>query len=178
MHTPADRSARPVNVSSLPNEYLSFRLGTVEYGIDILKVQEIRGYEQPTGIANAPDYLKGVLNLRGTIVPVMDLRVKLGMQQANFDNLTVTVILNLDKGPVGLVVDAVSDVIALVPEQIRPTPHFDGDVHADHILGLGTLGEPGQERMLLLLDIEKLLAQAPTARATPAAVEPAEEALA
>ncbi len=164
--TPAASAKRP------PHEYLSFRLGAVEYGIDILKVQEIRGYEQPTRIANAPDYLKGVLHLRGVIVPVMDLRVKLGKQQANFDNLTVTVILNLEKGPVGVVVDAVSDVVALAPEHMRPTPNFDGDVNADHILGLGALGEPGQERMLILLDIEKLLAH------TPAAVEQAEAALA
>ncbi|BDT66814.1 chemotaxis protein CheW [Comamonadaceae bacterium OS-1] len=171
MHTPA-ASARPDSSPSLPNEYLLFRLGSVEYGIDILKVQEIRGYEQPTRIANAPDYLKGVLHLRGVIVPVMDLRVKLAQEQANFDSLTVTVILNLEKSPVGVVVDSVSDVIVLAPEQIRPTPHFDGDINADHILGLGTLGESDEERMLILLDIEKMLAP------TRATVHEAEEALA
>lgn len=168
MYLSADSSARPVSSSSLPSEYLSFRLGTVEYGIDILKVQEIRGYEQPTRIANAPSYLKGVLHLRGVIVPVMDLRVKQG-QPAHFDNLTATVILNLEKNPVGVVVDAVSDVVTLAPEHIRPTPHFDGDVNAGHILGLGSLGEPGQERMFVLLDIEKLLAP------TPVGVRPKEE---
>jgi purine-binding chemotaxis protein CheW len=173
MHLSIDPSARPVSSASLPSEYLSFRLGTVEYGIDILKVQEIRGYEQPTRIANAPDYLKGVLLLRGVIVPVMDLRVKQG-QPANFDNLTVTVILNLEKNPMAVVVDAVSDVVTLAPEHIRPTPHFDGAVNADHILGLGSLGEPGQERMFVLLDIEKLLAHTPVG----AHQEEPEEALA
>ncbi|WP_367849456.1 chemotaxis protein CheW [Rhodoferax sp. WC2427] len=172
MHLPATPSARSASVPSLPNEYLSFRLGSVEYGIDILKVQEIRGYEQPTRIANAPGYLKGVLHLRGVIVPVMDLRIKLAQEQATFDSFTVTVILNLEQGPVGVVVDSVSDVIGLAPEQIRPTPHFDGDINADHILGLGTLGDPGEERMLILLDIEKMLAH------TPATVPEAEEALA
>ena len=139
------------------SEYLSFRIGAVEYGIDILKVQEIRGYEEPTRIANAPAYLKGVLHLRGVIVPVIDLRVKLAQTNIGFDTLTVTVILNLAQGPVGAVVDAVSDVIELSPAQTRPAPTFDSAVDADYITGIGTLGEGAQERMLLLLDIERLL---------------------
>lgn len=158
MRTPAINQTVAVPAAmGASSEYLSLRLGAVEYGIDILKVQEIRGYEQPTRIANAPAYLKGVLNLRGVIVPIMDLRVKLNQAHIGFDNLTVTVILNLAQGPVGAVVDAVSDVIELSPAQTRPAPTFDSAVDADYITGIGTLGEGAQERMLLLLDIERLL---------------------
>nr|WP_315430485.1 chemotaxis protein CheW [uncultured Albidiferax sp.] len=158
MNTPAiNLTASTPAAMGVTSEYLSFRLGAVEYGIDILKVQEIRGYEKPTRIANAPTYLKGVLNLRGVIVPIMDLRVKLDQAHISFDNLTVTVILNLAQGPVGAVVDAVSDVIELSPAQTRPAPTFDGSIDADYITGIGTLGEGAQERMLLLLDIERLL---------------------
>ena len=139
------------------SEYLSFRIGAVEYGIDILKVQEIRGYEEPTRIANAPAYPKGVLHLRGVIVPVIDLRVKLAQTNIGFDTLTVTVILNLAQGPVGAVVDAVSDVIELAAEQIRPAPAFDDAAAATHITAIGTISHGDKERMLILLDIEKLM---------------------
>ncbi len=148
---------RPTATTGGSGEYLSFRLGTVEYGIDILKVQEIRGYEPPTRIANAPSYLKGVLNLRGNIVPILDLRVKLGQQQVGFDNLTVTVILHLAQGLVGAVVDAVSDVIELSPGQIRPAPVWDAAVDTAHITGIGTVRHADTERMLVLLDIEMLM---------------------
>jgi len=139
-------------------EFLTFRLGGVSYGIDILKVQEIRGYEAPTRIATAPDYVKGVLNLRGVIVPILDLRVKLGMQNANFDAMTVTVVLNLDQRVAGIVVDAVSDVIELQGEQIMPAPEFDNEVDASYITGIADALQGDQQRMLVLLDIEKLMA--------------------
>jgi purine-binding chemotaxis protein CheW len=158
----------PAAAKSVTGEYLSFRLGAVEYGIDILKVQEIRGYESPTRIANAPNYLKGVLNLRGAIVPIMDLRVKLGQEQVDFDDLTVTVILNLARGPVGAVVDAVSDVIKLSPEQIRTAPVFDSAVDTAHMTGIGTIQQGDAERMLILLDIEKLMLNAVAEQAEPA----------
>jgi purine-binding chemotaxis protein CheW len=158
----------PATAKSVTGEYLSFRLGTVEYGIDILKVQEIRGYESPTRIANAPSYLKGVLNLRGAIVPIMDLRVKLGQEQVDFDDLTVTVILNLARGPVGAVVDAVSDVIKLPPAQIRTAPVFDSAVDTAHMTGIGTIQQGDAERMLILLDIEKLMLNAVAEQAEPA----------
>ncbi len=145
----------------------------MEYGIDILKVQEIRGYESPTRIANAPSYLKGVLNLRGAIVPIMDLRVKLGQEQVDFDDLTVTMILNLAQGPVGAVVDAVSDVIELAPAQIRPAPVFDSAVDTAHMTGIATIQQDDTERMLILLDIEKLMSHTVAPHA-----EPAEPALA
>lgn len=140
-------------------EYLSFRLGTVEYGIDILKVQEIRGYEVPTRIANASAYLLGVLNLRGVIVPILDLRLKLGQVQAGFDHATVTVVLNLERGMVGAVVDAVNDVVELSPAQILPTPAVGGPAEDSFIYGIGALQNGEQERTLVMLDIEKLMRQ-------------------
>lgn len=134
-------------------EYLTFRLGGEEYGIDILKVQEIRGYEAPTRIAHAPAFIKGVTNLRGTIVPIVDLRLKLGCAQVEYSASTVVVILNLHSRIVGVVVDSVSDVMALPPDSLRPAPDVDGSIDRNAVLGLGALGE----RMLILLDIDKLM---------------------
>ena len=134
-------------------EYLSFTLGNEQYGVDILKVQEIRGYDQVTRVPDAPDYIKGVINLRGTIVPVIDLRLKLRLENATYDAFTVMIVLNVDQRVVGIVVDSVSDVIELAAEQIRPTPEFGAAVDTRFINGIGTQ----DERMLILLDIETLL---------------------
>ena len=134
-------------------EYLTFRLDREEYGIDILKVQEIRGYEPPTRIANAPSFIKGVVNLRGTIVPIVDMRLKFNCANAQYDAFTVVIILNLHQRIVGIVVDSVSDVMGLVPDQMRGAPDIESIIDADSIIGLGSLGE----RMLILLDIEKLM---------------------
>ena len=135
-------------------EYLTFRLDQEEYGIDILKVQEIRGYEPPTSIANAPAFIKGVVNLRGTIVPIVDMRLKFHCAQAQYDSFTVVIILSLFERVVGIVVDSVSDVLELAPDSIRPAPQIDSAIDSSCILGLGAVGE----RMLILLDIEKLMA--------------------
>nr|WP_240636203.1 chemotaxis protein CheW [Caldimonas tepidiphila] len=139
--------------SAPPQEYLTFRLGGEEYGIEILKVQEIRGYEEPTHIANAPAFLKGVINLRGTIVPIVDMRMRFGCPQANYDAFTVVIILHLGARVVGVVVDSVSDVMELPAEAIKPPPEMDAAVDAQYITGLGSSGE----RMLILLDIERLI---------------------
>jgi purine-binding chemotaxis protein CheW len=135
------------------NEYLTFKLGNEEYGIDILKVQEIRGYDQVTPIANSPQFLKGVINLRGTIVPIVDMRIKFGVSKAEYDQFTVVIILNIAHRVVGIVVDSVSDVTPLSADQVRPTPELGGVVDTSYINGLAALGE----RMLILLDIEKLM---------------------
>jgi purine-binding chemotaxis protein CheW len=138
------------------NEFLTFTLGAEEYGVDILKVQEIRGYDTVTRIPDAPDYLKGVINLRGTIVPVIDLRIKFRLESADYNSFTVMIILNIARRVVGVVVDGVSDVLQLSSEQIRPPPDLStngGGGATDFITGLGTL----DERMLILVDIEKLL---------------------
>ena len=134
-------------------EYLTFRLDQEEYGIDILKVQEIRGYEQPTRIANAPAFIKGVVNLRGTIVPIVDMRLKFNCAQADYNSFTVVIILNLRDRVVGIVVDSVSDVMELSAENIRSAPDVESAIDNGCILGLGSVGE----RMLILLDIEKLM---------------------
>lgn len=135
-------------------EYLTFRLGAEEYGIDILKVQEIRGYDAVTRIANAPDFIKGVINLRGVIVPIVDLRLKFKLGAADYNEFTVVIILNVAKRVVGVVVDSVSDVLELAPEQIRPAPEFNSLLDAGYITGLGSVGE----RMMILVDIERLMA--------------------
>ncbi|MDA3992457.1 chemotaxis protein CheW [Klebsiella aerogenes] len=134
-------------------EFLIFTLGNEEYGIDILKVQEIRGYDQVTRIANTPDFIKGVTNLRGVIVPIIDLRVKFAQQGVSYDENTVVIVLNFGMRVVGIVVDGVSDVLSLTAEQIRPAPEFAVTLATEYLTGLGALGE----RMLILVDIEKLL---------------------
>lgn len=134
-------------------EYLTFRLDQEEYGIDILKVQEIRGYEPPTRIANAPNFIKGVVNLRGTIVPIVDMRLKFNCSKTEYDSFTVVIILNLHTRIVGIVVDSVSDVMELPAESLKSAPDVDSVIGNDSVLGLGSLGD----RMLILLDIEKLM---------------------
>ncbi len=134
-------------------EFLTFRLGAEEYGIDILKVQEIRGYEAPTRIANAPAFFKGVVNLRGVIVPIVDLRVRFGLGDAQYDAFTVVIVLNVAGRVVGVVVDSVSDVLDLAPEDVRDAPDVSAVIDHGCIVGLGTVGE----RMLILLDIERLI---------------------
>lgn len=139
--------------SIVQGEFLAFTLGQEEYGIDILKVQEIRGYETVTRIANAPAFIKGVVNLRGVIVPIIDMRIKFNLADPTYDQFTVVIILNVGGRVVGMVVDGVSDVISLTPEQIRPSPDFSSDLDTGYIFGIGTLNE----RMLILVDIEKLM---------------------
>jgi len=134
-------------------EFLTFTLGPEEYGIDILKVQEIRGYDAVTTIANTPNFIKGVINLRGIIVPIVDMRIKFKLENVSYDQLTVVIILNLASRVVGMVVDGVSDVIALTPEQIKTAPQFGATLDTQYLMGLGTV----DERMLILVDIEKLM---------------------
>ncbi|MBC3934869.1 chemotaxis protein CheW [Undibacterium rugosum] len=135
------------------HEFLAFTLGNEEYGIDILKVQEIRGYEAVTRIANAPEFLKGVINLRGIIVPVVDMRIKFNLGTPTYDQFTVVIILNIEGRIVGMVVDSVSDVTTLMPGQVRPAPEMGTTFSTDFLIGLGTL----EDRMLILVDIDKLM---------------------
>ncbi len=140
-------------VDLVGQEFLAFTLGREEYGIDILKVQEIRGYESVTRIANVPDFIKGVINLRGTIVPIVDMRIKFRLGTPVYDVMTVVIILNISSRIVGMVVDTVSDVITLGAEQIKPPPEIDTALSADFLMGLGTY----EERMLILIAIDKLM---------------------
>ena len=138
------------------SEWLTFKLGTEEYGIDILRVQEIRSYEAPTRIANAHPTLKGVVNLRGVIVPIVDMRIHFNLDSASYDAFTVVIVLNLGKKVVGMVIDAVSDVITLAPHEIRLAPQLSAAAQTRNLLGIGSLGE----RTLMLLDIEQLICSA------------------
>ena len=141
-------------------EYLTFRLGGEEYGIDILRVQEIRSYEQPTRIANAPAFIKGVVNLRGVIVPIIDLRVKLGCETVDYNQFTVVIVLNVRGRVVGAVVDSVSDVLELGGDHIKPAPELSASVDPGFITGIGNIKTGSVERMLILMDIEGLLSAA------------------
>ena len=134
-------------------EFLVFTLGDEEYGIDILKVQEIRGYDQVTRIANTPSFIKGVTNLRGVIVPIVDLRVKFSQSDVDYNENTVVIVLNLGQRVVGSVVDGVSVVLSLTTDQIRPAPEVAVTLSTEYLTGLGALGD----RMLILVNIEKLL---------------------
>ncbi|MEZ2296807.1 chemotaxis protein CheW [Variovorax sp. RCC_210] len=134
-------------------EVVTFKLGEEEYGIDIQKVQELRGYDAVTRIANAPDYIKGVVNLRGIIVPIIDMRIKFKLGDPTYDQFTVVIVLNIGGRVVGMVVDSVSDVITLTAEQIKPAPEMGSVLDADYLIGLGTL----DERMLILVDIDRLM---------------------
>lgn len=144
------------DLTTAAREYLTFRLSQEEYGIDILKVQEIRGYEPPTRIANAPTFIKGVVNLRGTIVPIVDMRLKFNCSEAEYNSFTVVIILNLRSRIVGIVVDSVSDVLELAADSIKSAPDIESIIDNGCILGLGSVNE----RMLILLDIERLMSGA------------------
>jgi purine-binding chemotaxis protein CheW len=152
MSTPAS-GHKGVDIVDDGREFLAFKLGAEEYGIDILKVQEIRGYEAVTRIASAPEFIKGVINLRGIIIPVVDMRIKFALGTPTYDQFTVVIILNISGRVVGMVVDGVSDVTTLSQEQIRPAPDMGASFDSQFMIGLGTI----DERMLILIDIDKLM---------------------
>jgi purine-binding chemotaxis protein CheW len=144
----------PMKALSGALEFLSFTLGKEEYGVDIQKVQELRAYTAVTAIANAPDYIKGVVNLRGVIVPIVDLRIKFRLADPSYDQFTVVIIMYVGQSQVGVVVDSVSDVITLKAGQLKPVPQMGSSINADYMVGVGAV----DERMILLVDIDKLLA--------------------
>ena len=143
-------------VQAVSGQYLTLRLGQEEYAIDILRVQEIRSYEEPTKMVNSPSFVKGVVNLRGVIVPIVDLRLKLNTDTADYTEFTVVIILNIRGTVIGAVVDGVSDVVTLTSDIIKPAPQFDSGIDARFVLGLANLGE----RMLIVMNMEALLSNA------------------
>ena len=155
-HVARHEAARAAAASQSGSEYLTFRLGAEEYGIDILKVQEIRSYEAPTRIANSPAFIKGVVNLRGVIVPIVDLRLKLGCDSNDYNSFTVVIVLNVRGRVVGAVVDSVSDVLELSRDSIKPAPEMASAVDTSFITGISSVND----RMLILMDIEELMASA------------------
>ena len=153
MHYETAATGNAATQDKATGEYLTFVLGNEEYGIEILKVQEIRGYDNVTKIANTPDFIKGVVNLRGRIVPIVDLRIKFKLGKVEYDEFTVVIILNLNGRVVGIVVDGVSDVTALQESQIRDVPDLVSSIDTRYILGLASV----DEHMLILVDIERLM---------------------
>jgi purine-binding chemotaxis protein CheW len=137
-------------------EWLTFKLGGEEYAIDILSVQEIRSYEKVTRLANAPAMVKGVINLRGVIVPIVDMRIRFNLEHVNYDEFTVVIVLNIGQQIVGMVIDGVSDVVKLEPDAVKPAPAMSTGVGIDHLLAIGSI----DQRTLLLLDIQKLMRSA------------------
>jgi len=170
----SDSQPRGASKGEPEHEFLTFTLGNEEYGIDILKVQEIRGYNAVTPIVSAPAFIKGVMNLRGTIVPIVDLRIKFGVGKAEYDAFTVVVVLRIMNRTIGIVVDSVSDVLQLTSEEIRQPPQFGAALDTEYLMGLGAL----EGRMLILVDIEKLISSKDMALfdsdepATPGALAP------
>jgi purine-binding chemotaxis protein CheW len=141
------------NLKTAAGEYLTFVLGNEQYGIEILKVQEIRGYDAVTQIANMPPFIKGVVNLRGKIVPIVDLRIKFNLGKVEYNEFTVVIILNLSGRIVGIVVDGVSDVRELREEHLREVPSLVTRIDTKYIVGLATI----EQEMLILVDIERLM---------------------
>jgi purine-binding chemotaxis protein CheW len=137
-------------------QFLTFKLAGEEYGVGILSVQEIRGWSAVTAIPHSPAWLLGVINLRGVVVPIIDLRIKFNIAKAEYNEFTVVIILNVGSRVVGVVVDGVSDVITLTPEQIKPAPSLGSNTDTSHIIGFGTL----DDRMRILMDVERLMAGA------------------
>ena len=150
------RSKQAAAVTADAGQYLTLRLGEEDYAIDIMRVQEIRSYEEPTRMANSPSFIKGVINLRGVIVPIIDLRMKLNISKVDYTEFTVVIILNIKGVVTGAVVDAVSDVVTLDAQMIKPAPQFESAVDARFILGIANVGE----RMLIVMNMETLLSNA------------------
>ena len=150
------QTKRPGVVGAYSGQYLTLRLGDEDYAIDIMRVQEIRSYEEPTRMANSPSFIKGVVNLRGVIVPIVDLRMKLNISKVEYNEFTVVIILKLGGTVIGAVVDAVSDVVNLDANMIKDAPQFESAIDARFILGLATVGE----RMLIVMNMEALLSNA------------------
>ncbi|MBM4134842.1 MAG: chemotaxis protein CheW [Nitrospira sp.] len=161
----ASASERQTGLASDGSQYLTFVLGEEHYGLDILRVQEIKGYTAVTRIPNTPDYIKGVLNLRGTIVPIVDLRCKFGMPQAEYTMFTVIVVVVVQDKIMGVVVDAVSDVLNITTKDIQPPPHFGAQVDTSFIQNIAKSGD----RLITLLDIDRVLSDGEVAQAMAAA---------
>lgn len=149
----ASRDTTPSSVISNAAEYLAFRLGREEYAIDILRVQEIRGYEEATRIANAPMYIKGVINLRGRIVPIVDLRLLFKLPNPCYDSFTVVIVINVCSTILGIVVDSVNDVVQIASTDLKPAPEFGASVDASYLGAIASVAD----RMILLLQIEELV---------------------
>ncbi len=137
------------------NQYLTFSLAEEEYGLEILRVQEIKGYSKVTPLPNTPPEVRGVMNLRGTVVPIIDLRARLGLAQTEYDRFTVIIVVNAGAKVAGLVVDAVSDVLNVAASELVPTPDLGAGVDTAFMTGMARAGD----RLVTLLNVDRLLRQ-------------------
>lgn len=144
---------RPAGMSTDGNQFLTFSLGEELYGVDILRVQEIKGYTAVTKIPNTPSHIKGVLNLRGTIVPIVELRTKFGMPTIDYTAFTVIIVVVVQDKVMGLVVDAVSDVLDIGKKDIQAAPDFGTKIDVTFLNGIGKSGD----KLVSLLNIDRLL---------------------
>lgn len=146
-----------IDANGETDQFLTFIMSTEEYGVDILRVQEIRGWDSVTPIPNCPPYIKGVINLRGTIVPIVDLRERFGLESVEYGPTTVVIVLKVigetSERIMGIVVDAVSDVYNIKNEDMKPAPDFGSVVSIEFVSGLATI----DEKMLIILDIDMML---------------------
>lgn len=153
MSIPATSGNKSTVSASTALEFLAFTLGDEEYGIDIQSVQELRSYDTVTRLANTPEFIKGVVNLRGIIVPIIDMRIKFSLGTPVYDQVTVVIVLNIGGRVMGMVVDSVSDVITLTSDEIKPPPQMGTAINTDYLIGIGAL----DQRMLVLIDIARLM---------------------
>lgn len=147
------RGSEGAESSGVIKEILAFRLGGEEYGVNILNVQEIQGYNETTKIPGVPEFIKGVVNLRGNIVPIVDMRIKFGLEVAAYDQFTVVIILRVLGRTIGIVVDGVSDVLQLAASNIQDAPELGSSIDTEFIEGLATVAD----RMIILVDMEKMM---------------------
>jgi purine-binding chemotaxis protein CheW len=148
-----DALSSQISFATDGNQYLTFTLGQEEYGVEILKVQEIKGYSAITPIPNTPSYIKGVMNLGGTIIPVVDLRAKFGMVATEYNQFTVIIVVRVGAKVMGVIVDAVSDVLNIPTTDIQAAPDFGAQVETRFISGMAKAGE----KLVVLLEIEKII---------------------
>ncbi len=148
-----DTLSSQISFASDGNQFLTFALAGEEYGVEILKVQEIRGYSDVTAIPNTPAHLKGVMDLRGTIIPVVDLRTKLSMPEAEYSSFTVIIVLKVTTKVMGVIVDGVSDVLNIPRSDIQPAPDFGADMDTRFIRGMAKAGD----KLVALLDMDRVL---------------------
>ncbi len=135
------------------NQYVTFLIGNEVYGVEVLRVQEIIGMTRVTQVPNSMHFMKGVINLRGTVVPVVDMRLRFTMEEKDYDNFTVILIVEVKGTMIGMIVDSVSDVVNIPVKDIQDTPHFSANIRTDYIKGIGRIDED----LVIVLDVDKIL---------------------
>ena len=153
MNKVAEETQKKLSGASDENQFVTFSIGEETYGVEVLRVQEIIGMTQITPVPNSVSFMKGVINLRGAVVPVVDMRVKFGMAERSYDAFTVIIIVEVKGRLIGMIVDTVSDVANIPVDTIQDTPHFTAKIETDFIKGIGQL----DSRLVIILDVERIM---------------------